>query len=265
VPRGEKAYVVKLSEYLDILSYDVAFWLTAFRNPDYPPAQLGDVCVQVTAKLRTAAIIALLTKGSSDSFHHNLIRSARCRIAYLERLRQEGILDDHHQGSGRIDPFLDSVAAADFGSARQIVQLSLREWLEGHEYEEDFCYAQIVHGLITVPTDLSRLELLFDRFEVASEGRKDARLDVCRAIARRDQHAFDEAFDGLIAERAKHIEAERARNRIEEPTMMAERQVYVEGLALLQIAGRLRFSTEAEYAFCPSIARAPMRTPFPGE
>jgi hypothetical protein len=256
---------VKLAEYLEPLGYDIAFWLTAFQNPDYPIPQLGEVSVQVSQKLRTAAIIALLTKGSSDAFYHNLIRSARSRIAYLDRLASAGVTDDHHQASGRVDPFLDAVAAADFDSARRIVALSLREWLRDHEYEDDFCYAQIVHGLITVPTDVTRLERFFERFERVLDGQADARLDVCRAIARRDQAAFDEAFEALLAQRTRRIEAEKARKKIEEPTMIAERQVYIEGLALLQIATRLKFATQSDYLYCPSVARLPMQRPFPGE
>jgi hypothetical protein len=256
---------VKLTEYQEILAYDIAFWLTAFQEPDYSPGQLGDVAVQVSAKLRAAAIVALLTSGDSDIFFHNLIRSARSRIAYLQRLHDAGISGEHHQASGRVDPFLDAVAAADFGSARQIVALSPRDWLQGHEYEDDFCYAQIVHGLILVPTDLTRLEGLFERYEGVLAGASEPRLDVARSIARRDQAAFNQAFESLLAARTRQIEAERARKKIEEPMMMAERQVYVEGLAMLQIAGRLGFTTQPEYLYCPSLARVPMQRPFPGE
>jgi hypothetical protein len=256
---------VKLTDYQEILAYDIAFWLTAFQEPDYPPGQLGEVAVQVTAKLRAAAIVALLTTGDSDTFFHNLIRSARCRIAYLERLHDVGITGEHHQASGRVDPFLDAVAAADFESARRIVALSLREWLRGHEYEDDFCYAQVVHGLITVPTDVTRLEGLFERYERVLDGQSDARLEVTRAIARREHGAFDEAFEELLARRTGQIEAEKARKKIEEPSMIAERQIYVEGLALLQIATRLNIDTQPEYIYCPSLARGPMHRPFPGE
>jgi hypothetical protein len=256
---------VKLTEYQEILAYDTAFWLAAFQNPEYPPEQLGEVSVQVTAKLRAAAIIALLTSGDSDTFFHNLIRSARCRIAYLQRLRDAGRTADHHLASGRVNAFLDAVAAADFASAREIVALSPREWLEGHEYEDDFCYAQIVHGLITMPTDITRLESLFERFERVLDGQTDVRLDAVRAIAHRDQAAFDEVFEALLAQRTGYIEAERERNRIEEPAMIADRQVYIEGLALLQIATRLNFVTQAEYTYCPSAARVAMQRAFPGE
>lgn len=256
---------MKLTEYLDVLAYDIGFWMAALRNPDYPVAQLGAVSMDVAAKLRAAAIIALLGKGESDGFCHNLMRSARCRVQYLERLRAAGITDDHHQASARVGPFLDAVAAADFITARQIVALSRRDWLQGHEYQDDYCYAQIVYGLITVPTDLTRLEALFTQYQQALDGQADARLDVTRAIARRNQAEFDVAFEALLAQHAVHIEAEKARKRIEEPGTIAARQVYVEGLALLQIATRLKFATQREYAYCPSLARVPMQQPFPGE
>ena len=248
-----------------MMAYDAAFWMTAFQNPDYPAAQLGDVAVQVTAKIRATAIVVLLTTGDTDTYFHNLIRSARCRIAYLQRLGRDGITGAHHQASGRVDPFLDAVAAADFTSAREIAALSPREWLRGHEYEDDYCYAQIVHRLIQVPTDLTRLEPFFARFEQVLDGQSDARLDVSRAIARRDQSAFDDAFDALIAQRSRQIEVEKERSKIEEPIMMANRQVYVEGLALLQIASRLSLATEPDYSYCPSLARVAMQRPFPGE
>lgn len=254
-----------LNEYLDSIAYDIAFWLAAFQNPDYPPTQLGEVGVQVATKLRAAAIMVLLVNGDSDTFFHNLIRCARCRIAYLQRLKDAGITGDHHQASGRVDCFLAAVAAADFVSARQIVALSPREWMQGHEYEDDFCYAQIVHGLITVPTDITRLEGFFERFDRVLDGQTDARLDISRAIAHRDQAAFDEAFEALLNQRTQSIEKEKARRRIEEPAMVADRQVYVEGLALLQIATRLNFATQEEYTYCPSVARVAMQRTFPGE
>jgi len=256
---------MKLAEYLDTMAYDAAFWMTAFANPDYPIDQLGEVTIQVAAKCRAAAIMVLLANGDSDTYYHNLIRSARCRLAYLQRLNSEGRTSDHHQASGRVGPFLDAVAAADFATARQIVALSRSDWLPGHEYEDDFCYAQIVHGLITVPTNVTRLETLLERFERVLDGQADARLDVTRVLAHRDREAFEPAFEALLAQRTRQIEAEKARRRIEEPGMIAERQVYVEGLALLQIATRLNFTVQVEYQYCPSLALVPMRRPFPGE
>lgn len=256
---------MKLTEYLDIIAYDIGFWMAAFQNPDYPLDQLGDVSIDVTEKLRAAAIIALVGKGDSDAYFHNLMRSARCRIAYLRRLSDAGISNAHHQASGRVGPLLDAIAAADFATARQIVALSPREWLQGHEYEDDFCYAQLLHCLLSVPPDTGRLQQLFERFAKVLDGQDEPRFAVMKALVDRDQAGFDAAFEALLVARTAAIEAEKARKKIEEPAMIAERQVYVEGLALLQIATRLKILTENEYIYCPSMARVSMQAPFPGE
>jgi hypothetical protein len=256
---------MKLGEYLEVLGYDAAFWMAAYTNPSYPLDQLGEVTVDVTAKLRTAAIVVLLAKGDTDAFFHNLIRSARCRIAYLERLAAAGITGDHHQASARVGPFLDAVAAEDFTSARRIAALSPRQWMQGHEYEDDYLYAQIVHGLIAPPSSAVPLDPLFERMEAVLNGQPDARLDVTRALAHRDQAEFDSAFDALMAQRTAALDAQKARRKIEDPVMVAQGQIDIEGLALLRIAARLNIPTQDEYLYCPSIARTTMRTPFPGE
>lgn len=256
---------MKLSEYLEILAYDTAFWLTGFINPDYPIEQLGTLCMEVSSKLRAAAILVLLTQADSDGFFHNLVRSAKCRLVYLQRLSQAGIVDDHHQASGRIAPFLDAVAAGDFVTARQITGLSLTDWRQGHEYEDDYCYAQILHGLITIPRDESRLQVLFERFKNALSGQADARLSICKVVFEGNKEDFNQTFEDLVAQRGAEIEANKARHQMEDPVVIAERQIYIEGLAILRIADRLGFPTQSEYRFCPSIARVTMVKPFPGE
>jgi Immunity protein 49 len=256
---------MNLTEYLEVMAYDIAFWMAAFRNPDYPLDQLGSVCMDVTTKLRAAAIIALLTKADSDLFFHNLIRSARCRLQYLERLRDADRHGEHHQASGRVGPFLDAVAAEDFVTARRIASLAARVWLQGHEYEDDYCYAQLVHGLVAAPGETVDFDPLLARFEQVLAGVPDARLDVVHALVRRDQSAFGASFEALLRQRSRQIESQKARHKIEEPAMVAERQVYVEGLALLRIAQRLGLRTQVEYMYCPSLARLSMQKAFPGE
>jgi len=256
---------MKLIEYLDVLAYDIAFWLTGFTYSDYPIAQVGGLSMELTQKLRAAAIIILLTKTDSDAFFHNLIRSARCRVAYLNRLAQAGVKGDHHQASARVGPFLDAVAASDFSTARQIAALSPTEWMQGHEYEDDFCYAQILHGLITIPRDESRLQILFERFEKALSGQTDARLPLCKVITEGNKEDFNQAFEDLLEQRTTRIEADKARHQMEDPVVIAERQIYIEGLAILQIADKLGFESDPEYPYCPSIARVTMTKLFPGE
>jgi len=256
---------VSIGEDLEVLGYDVASWLAAYRDDSYPLEHLGSVTFEVTRKLRMVAIIMLLAHGDVDAWCHNLVRSARCRQIYLRRLRDGGIADDHHQASGRIDPFLDAVAAAQFSWARGIAAVSLTGWLRGHEYEDDYCYAQVLHGLIAPVTDVAAALAMLDRMAAVNDGRTEPRAAVARALVNREQQAFAEAFEALLEERTKQIDADRQRQQIEDRLVISQRLVYVEGLALLQIADRLGLRTQRDYQYCPALAREPMRRPFPGE
>ena len=93
--------------------------------------------------------MALVTKGDPSLFGQNLTRSGRVRLTYLEGLRREGVEHDHHSVSARIDGLLDALAASDLKTAGQIVAASRSTWLESAEYEDDFCYAQLIHRLVS--------------------------------------------------------------------------------------------------------------------
>ncbi|MEW6381915.1 MAG: Imm49 family immunity protein [bacterium] len=256
---------MKLEEYGEPLAYEIAFWMQGLTNPEYPVEELGRLSLELSDKFRALAIIVLLVKGDSDLFYHNLIRSGRARLIYLQRLKSEGIGQDHHQASGRYEPLLDAIAAGDFELAHRIIELSPAEWQKGHEYEDDYCYAQVLHRLVQEPVPEQEIPPLFKQFEAYLEGQPSARLDVCRAIVEQDQPAFDEAFADLLDDREAQIAANKARGQLEEPSVVAQRQVFIEGLALLRLAGRRGLATQPDYRYCPSLARIPMKTPFPGE
>lgn len=256
---------MKLADYLEPLAYDIAFWTLGLMSPEARPEQLGELSVELGHKLRAAAIIALLTRADVDTYCHNLIRAARAREIYLQRMHAAQRLDDHHFCAGRIDGFLAACAAEDFARARSIATLSPGAWRSGHEYEDDFCYAQTLFNLTSPTRDDIAIAALCARWETALDGAPGARLAIVRACLQRDPLAFDEAFNALLDERATQIAKDIARGQLEEPPVVAARQVYVEGLALLRIAGRLGFPLQPDYRYCPSLALQSMQKPFPGE
>jgi hypothetical protein len=256
---------MKLEDYGTPLAYDAAFWMLGLTEPRYPLAKLGKLSMEVSEKLRALAIITLLVKADSDFFYHNLIRSGRARLTYLERLRQAAIQDDHFQCAGWYEPLLDAIAAGDFELARRIAGLVSPAFRAGHEYEDDHCYAQIVHRLIQEPVPETELEPLMERFEAYLDGQASARLDVINALAEHSQDGFDAAFASLLDERGLQIEADKKRGQLEEAHIVPQRHVFVEGLALLRLAERRGLTTQPEYQYCPSLARVPMVAPFPGE
>lgn len=257
---------MQLAEEVDALAYDTAFWLVGYEEPGvYNLEELGGIGVDLSRKLRGLAIITLLTTGDCDKFCHNLIRSGRVREHFLTRMRQVPGQADHHLASGRVDPLLDALAAGDVDLAHRIAWISPRTWEPQREYEDDFCYAQILHRLIHGVQSPTVYQPFIDQFDKALKGRHSERLEVVKALVQRDQAAFEQAFDALLDARRKEILAAIKRAQIEDPVVLAERQVYVEGLALLRLAERQGLQTLPDYLYCPSLARRPMQQPLPVE
>lgn len=255
---------MQLADSKEPLSYDTAFWLLGFLEEDgFEIEELGQISVDLCNKLRALAIIALLTEGDSDKFLHNLVRSGQVRETFLLRVKQADYQSEHHLASGRFEGMLDSIASGDMDLAQRIAWLSPRTWETQREYEDDFCYAQILHRLVHGVQAASVYQPFIYRFEEILNGQASARLDVVRALVAHSQIEFDESFEALLQERQDEIAANIARYQLEEPQIVAERQVFIEGLALLRLAGIVGLTTQTEYLYCPSNARLPMRNPVP--
>ena len=246
------------------LIVDLAFWSQGLMNPSYPLDQLGKLANEVSDKFRALAIMQLLTEGNTDLFLHNLMRSGRSRETYLQRLKDAGVSADFDQVSGRFSPLLDAIAANDLDRARRIASLSPSDFRSGYEYEDDYCYGQLLRLLLAdVDPSESELITLFERYERWLDGEASPRLAVCMALAQRNQRDFDTALDDLLLFFELSIQADKERGRHEDDCVIAERQVCVEALAILRLAGLRNLTTAEEYRYCPSLARVPMQRPFP--
>lgn len=246
---------MNVEESATALAYEIAYWNQALYNVELAASELGELTQTLCRKSRTLAILALTARSDPTLFAQNLIRSALARRTYLQRLRNEGVQDDHHSASARLDPLFDAIAAADFELASEIVALSRTEWLDGSEYEDDFCYAQLIHGLVTGSLEAAAAEPLFERFETVLDGQTSARLDICRAIYAGDQAEFEKCFEALIEDRERQIQADKDRFEMEDPEVLALRLIFVEGYAILKLAEKRGLKAEDEYSLCPSIGR----------
>ncbi len=254
-----------LKEYKDTLAYDTAFWMAGLYDSDYPLEQLGSLSLEVSDKLRVLAIIGLLTKGDNDLMCHNLIRSGNARVVFLKRLKLAKVEIDHHMCSGRYEPLLDSIAAGNFELAQQISAMSPSEWLKDHEYEDDYCYAQIIQRLIQAEISQNDIFPFLIQFKDYLNDEENARFDICKALINYDQVAFEEAFENLLDERELLIMKDKEEGQMEDPLIIAKRHIFIEGLALLRVAKKHGLLIQSEYRYCPSIALMPMKKPFPGE
>jgi hypothetical protein len=226
-----------LADFGEVLAYEAAFLMQAFEDPTFPVDQLGDLSIELSTKLRALAIIELLVNANSDGFYHNLIRSGIARLLFLDRARQSGIVA-HHSVSGRYDSLLDLIAVGDFERAVYMRNLSPQQWQQGHEYEDDYCYAQILFRLIDDNVSPPAVEALATRSVAALDGKLDARVSVCLALARGESSDFAKAFGALLKQHTAALEADKTRSQTITPEITALRLVYVEGLAMLRLAVR---------------------------
>jgi len=252
-----------LDDYIELAAYETAFWMAGVYDDEFPIAELGDLALEVCAKLRSVAAMVLLTRGSVDGFFHNLIRSGRVWERYLQRCARENAIEDYHRCSGRTPPLFDAMASGDHDVVRRIAELSPTYWRVENEYEDDFCYGRGLQCL-WIGEEGASLELIV-QFKKYVNGQGSARLSLLEAIAAKSRDDFDSAFEELLRERQLEIAANMARGELEEPHVIAARNVFLEGLAILKLAERREIPTAEEYLYCPSIARQPMRSPFPGE
>ena len=242
---------------------DAAFWWIGVEDPGTPANKVGDLSLEVSYKLRTLAVLALLGKASTDGFVHSCTRAARARRLYLRRLADANIDRAHHRVSGRYEPLLDAIAASDMTLVGEIERLSPADFRPPDEYEDDYCYAQLLQRLCRDRVPEADLELLLERFDRYLDGDINPRLPVCRALVERNEDRFAEAFDELLATFGKTIQRNVDRGQLEDVHVLAQRQVSIEGLAILRLADRRGIPTEREYLYCPSLARRPASFPCP--
>ena len=253
-----------LEEALEPLALDTAFWLGAVDDPNTPIDQLGEVCLELEQKLSGLGIILLVSRGDSDAFLHNLIRAGRIWETFLTRCGIGGHTDDHNFCAGLVSPLVDAVAARDDALAGRIAAISPTQFRDGHESEDDFCYARAFISLFDGKARLDVLRPLLDRCAETGNSMSAARVEVLEAIGNRQPDAFEEAFEKLLGARRSEIAVDIARGQVAEPAVLAHRRVFVEGIALLNLAERFGIATQSDYLMCPSIARFPMVRPFAG-
>lgn len=232
-----------------------------------PLDRIGPTCDDLCQNYRTLAACALMLSADTDGFRHMLHRSGQVRLHFLERCAELSGYHDPYSATGNSAGFFDAVAAGDRPLAERIVAMSPERWREGEEYPDDFCYAYFCHLAIQgAAAPRLRMEETIRQFETALGKEKSARLAVCKSILEMSQASFDESFEALLVTRKAEVEEERPQFFPDDRIIFRTKsRIFVEGLAVLNIADLRGLSTAKEYRYCPITARLPMTSPFPAD
>lgn len=228
-------------------------------------AALGEFAEELSIHYRAFGICVLADEADADVFFQWLIHSALTRRHYLATVGARGLGEPRYLRASFVDPLLDAVAARQWKLAGDIGRLSAPDWLEGQEYEDDFCYGDFLRKVVA-QSEAGPIVDLLARWRRVLEGGGDPRLNVAEAFVAKDAGEFEVALRSLLQAN------ERKAMEMADPTggsilssdypFFPNRWVSVEGLALLAAAERAGIPVDFDLEACPRVARVAMSTPF---
>jgi hypothetical protein len=231
----------------------------------HPMRVLGEEIQSLCEGFQARAICRLLLELDVDAFAKNLQRSAHTRRFFLRKSRAQGSIDSLFCALSRTEALFDCIVGGDWSLAPELHGLSAPDWMPEGEYEEDFCYHQLVHALVagilgtgspaTANAWLVRLQTVVKG--ISASAVDVCRLEVCTHFAAGDQAAFWGAFEALVqasAEQAAATPLDDGRV-FEFPWVETTRHVSIELLAWIAIARARGFEPpQREFVRCPSVA-----------
>jgi hypothetical protein len=229
-----------------------------------PADALGPLCEQACVYFRSAGVADVLVGFDSDGFLHMLTRSALTRIYLLARTPPALKQNSRFCKISRANGFFDSLGANRADLAARIIAEGPSGRNSDYEYEDEYLYVRFLYGVLQCAGRGDQQKIL-DDWKVALDGTPSAKHKVCAMLLERDSAGFDDAFSSLLSIRKRELEAEERSLNRDEMAFAANRHVYVEGLAILRLAGMLGIATEPEYRYCPKEMRAPLVELFPND
>jgi hypothetical protein len=217
--------------------------------------ELGGVLERISVLFQALGVADLLLFADRDRYRKNLVLSGYARRYHLRRSRDESATSEYRAIS-RSPAFFDALVARHDALAAEIVERSSTQWIPAGEYEEDYCYYQFLHYFAASPRDADRagLQALLDRAGAVLGGVEDPRIEICRAFYDADEASFLQAFDELLHAQERWATENEVR-LAHDPAFQLRSRLFVEGLALLDLAQSVGFDVEPEYRYCPSLAR----------
>jgi hypothetical protein len=226
---------------------------------DYRASELGEEFDRLEAALQSLGITYLLVQDDMTGFRDNLVRSAQARRYFLRRCADENVSDYRFLALSRSESLLAALAAGNLALARELPKVSITEWRDKWEYEDDYCYSRFLGMLLDdIENDERAKQKMLDRFEAALEGGESPRLDVCRTLHANDKKGFQDTLHVLMEAKQDEFDARRESIVTSEfPDSLAWLTgfVSIEGLALIQLAQYLGVAVQDEFALCPSSGR----------
>jgi len=218
----------------------------------------------IVRDLHIIAVATLLVDGNSQGFFLNL-----CRAAENWR-RLHGLLHSRKLApppTTKTVPLLAALAAGHFELAHALATAPTAERLEGAEYDDEYLWASLLRLLARQPpAEAATVTPLLTRLRKANKKEYGHRCDLVLALLANDRDSFAQAFEKARLDYELATEKRAANFATPVTSFAPHRFLWLEGLALLRLAERAGFVLEdADYKYCPPLARVPMTAKYAGD
>jgi hypothetical protein len=226
--------------------------------------KMGECQEDLCLHYRAMAICVLVSDGDVDGFFQWLLHSPITRRFYLKTTGAPSPAQLQYARASYVDPVLDAVVARQWKLAADIGAATSPDWLEGIEYEDDFCYGDFIRRAVS--QDDAGIDALLARWRAALEGGGDARLEIAEALREKNVDVFARSLVAMLeAREAKAMEMTDPEMRsplASELPFYPNRWVSIDALALLAIGERQGLVVNEELLACPRLVRAGRYAPF---
>jgi hypothetical protein len=230
-------------------------WVAEQAQEAEGQAELGELVEDLCEHYRALAICMFADDASSDDFFAWLLHSPIARRHYLTTVYAKGKGRPRDGRASFVDPVQDAIVARQWKLAGDLCAAASPTWLEGLEYEEDYCYGRFLAGTLAE----AETGLILARWQSALEGGADPRLAVARAFHAKDAGEFEQALTSLLRERekaaAKMVNPRTPSLLTETFTFAPNRWVSMEGLSWLALAERTGLASDYHLPACPAALR----------
>jgi hypothetical protein len=244
---------------LETVRENLEYMLEAFGTLDTPigmDGEYADACLLAWRRSRQLAIAILLTEADSSSFFSWLVRAAELRRDFLAATVSNPVPFTEYRHVGDLAGFVDALAAGRIDLAAEIARLSQDPWSPDFEYEDDYWFAKSLHALVSASfAPDANCQRALGSLRNAAEGESTPQVQLVAALLARDADNFRRALTARVAEYRKWF-ARKGEGVVANPDEYAtERHVFVEGLALKVLAGKMSIELADEEPLMPRESR----------
>jgi hypothetical protein len=204
--------------------------------------------LEIAGYYRNIGCGMLLSRYDIEEYIQSLYKSAKTYQQLLENKNDN--LEKYYLCKSKGLPLLDAIAIDQFDLARELTANMTKTWTENMEDIDDFIYFDIISDLIQEKPDFKLLETKLIEFENSLEGNSTNRLSVLKAIVEKSSDDFDVSLQSMILKIKKRI----AKNNDSDYYYVTlEGNIFIEGIALIQIARKCGIGVNERYQYIPDI------------